>query len=258
MNILWIFAHPEPRSFNGALRDHGVGWLENAGHRVRHSDLYAMGWKATADAGDFVDHDPRDRLYYGADSEARYRAGTLSEDIQAEHAKLAWADHVIIQFPLWWYSTPAILTGWFDRVLTKGFAYGVPDPENPGQMMRYGDGPMSGKRAMLVVTAGGRETAFGARGVNGDMEELLFSLQHGTLWYIGMEVLPPLVTYGANRVDDASFTSVADQLTRRLSRLNEDAPIHYRHQNHGDYDDDLVLKSHLAKGQGGLGVHIKP
>ena len=31
--------------------------------------------------------------------------------------------HIILHFPLWWFGVPAILKGWFDRVLVKGFAY---------------------------------------------------------------------------------------------------------------------------------------
>lgn len=80
-----------------------------------------MEWKAVADGNDFIDHNPNDRLFYGADSEAHYFAGTLADDVKAEHDKLAWANTVLVQFPLWWYPIPAILTGWFDRVLTKDF-----------------------------------------------------------------------------------------------------------------------------------------
>lgn len=257
MKTLWIFAHPEARSFNGALRDEGIQWLQDAGHEVMQSDLYAMGWKAVADGDDFIDHDPSDRLFYGADSEAHYYAGTLAADVQAEHDKLAWADNVIFQFPLWWYSTPAILTGWFDRVLTKGFAYGVSDPNNPGRSQRYGDGPMAGKHGMVLVTVGGRVTAFGTRGINGHIDDILFPIQHGTLWYTGMTVLPPFVTYAANRVDEAEFQTSVNQLTDRLAGLTHDAPVPYRYQNTGDYDDDMVLKDNLMPGQHGLGIHLE-
>ncbi|MEK8171986.1 NAD(P)H-dependent oxidoreductase [Streptomyces sp. M19] len=44
MNVLWIFAHPEQRSLNAALRDEGLRTLDALGHRTRLSDLYAMGW----------------------------------------------------------------------------------------------------------------------------------------------------------------------------------------------------------------------
>ena len=58
MKILLVYAHPEPRSLNGALKDFAVQHLQNAGHEVQVSDLYAMRWKAGFDAavgryGDF-------------------------------------------------------------------------------------------------------------------------------------------------------------------------------------------------------------
>lgn len=57
MNVLWIYAHPEARSLNGALRDEGLRTLTGLGHRHRQSDLYAMGWNAVVDHADF-DQDP--------------------------------------------------------------------------------------------------------------------------------------------------------------------------------------------------------
>ena len=50
MNVLIVYAHPEPRSLNGALRDFSVAHLEAAGHTVQVTDLYAMNWKAAFDA----------------------------------------------------------------------------------------------------------------------------------------------------------------------------------------------------------------
>ena len=52
MNVLLVYAHPEPKSLNGSLKDFAVQRLEAAGHQVRVSDLYAMQWKAPLDAGD--------------------------------------------------------------------------------------------------------------------------------------------------------------------------------------------------------------
>ncbi len=45
MNVLLVLAHPEPRSFNGALRGAALAALQAAGHRVEQSDLCAMGWQ---------------------------------------------------------------------------------------------------------------------------------------------------------------------------------------------------------------------
>lgn len=59
------------------------------------------------------------------DSKQTFAQGTQSADIAAEQEKLLWADTVIFQFPLWWFSMPAIMKGWIDRVYAWGFAYGV-------------------------------------------------------------------------------------------------------------------------------------
>jgi NAD(P)H dehydrogenase (quinone) len=254
MNVLWVFAHPEQCSLSAALRDEGLGTLREHGHEHRLSDLYAMRWKAVVDADDFGRHEAGERLVVGDVSSTAYSAGTLSQDIVAEQAKIAWADTLVLQFPLWWYGMPAILKGWFDRVFVKGFAFGVTDPAT-GRTRRYGEGSLAGKRAMVVVTAGAREQSLGPRGINGDLNDLLFPLHHGTLWYAGISVLPPLLVHGADRMSDAGYVESVSRLRRRLSTMATDQPLPFRSQNGGDYDDDLVLRPEHAPGDAGLGVH---
>ncbi|WP_409492663.1 NAD(P)H-dependent oxidoreductase [Amycolatopsis sp. cmx-11-12] len=257
MNVLWIFAHPEPRSLGGSLRDEGLRTLREEGADVRESDLYTMKWNPVVDAGDFGSAARGDRegyrLIVGATSKNAFASGELSEDIRAEHEKLAWADTVIVQFPLWWYGMPAILKGWFDRVFVKGFAYGVRRPD--GRTSRYGEGVLAGKRAMVLLTAGAPEATIGPRGVNGEINDVLFPLQHGTLWYAGMSVLPPLTVCGADRVSPEQYDVAAEALRGRLRTLSTSDPIPFRSQNGGDYDENLVLRDDLAPGRSGIGVH---
>ncbi len=59
--------------------------------------------------------------------------------MRAEQDKVAAAELLVLQFPLWWYGPPAVLKGWLDRVLTAGFAFGDVDPVS-GVPLRYGDG----------------------------------------------------------------------------------------------------------------------
>ncbi|PXY27946.1 NAD(P)H-dependent oxidoreductase [Prauserella muralis] len=253
MNVLWVIAHPDQRSLSAALADDGVAALKAAGHAVEVSDLYAMKWNPVVEAGDFG-HDPGERLLVGEVSKRAYAAGALSADIRAEQDKLRWADTLVVQFPLWWMGPPAILKGWFDRVFVNGFAFGVGDPAT-GRTLRYGDGGLAGKRALAVTTIGAREASFGPRGIHGELHDVLFGLLHGIFWYTGMEVLPPVAVYGADRATAADFATAAGRLRRVLAALPEAAPIRYRHQDGGDYDDDLVLRAHVAPGQSGLGAH---
>ncbi|MEV4148277.1 NAD(P)H-dependent oxidoreductase [Amycolatopsis sp. NPDC049691] len=254
MNVLWVFAHPEPRSLNGALRDDGVRTLRELGHDVRESDLYAMKWNPVVDAADFGTEAGDERLIVGATSARAHANGELSPDIVAEQEKLDWADALVVQFPLWWYGLPAILKGWFDRVFVKGFGYGIRTKD--GQTARYGEGRLAGKRAMVVLTAGAREPAMGPRGVNGALEEVLWPLHHGTLFYAGMSVLPPVPVYGADRLSEEHFAEARQRLRTRLSTLETTEPIPYRTQNGGDYDDNLVLRPEHAPGATGLAIHL--
>jgi NAD(P)H dehydrogenase (quinone) len=259
MKVLWVFAHPEPLSLNGSLRDFGVRALEAAGHEVRQSDLYAMHWKAVADGSDFTDTEPGVRLTYAQSSYRGFKAGTQTADVAAEQDKVMWADAVLIQFPLWWFSVPAILKGWFDRVLAAGWAYRVTDPANPKRMLRYGDGNLKGRRGMLIVTTGATAASLGPRGVAGDIDDLLFPVNYGVFWYTGMSALKPHLIHGANRVSENEYARLEAELAARLATLATDAPIPYRAQNGGDYDDDLVLKTALEGGALGLtAARVRP
>ncbi|MFE6778532.1 NAD(P)H-dependent oxidoreductase [Streptomyces sp. NPDC057702] len=254
MKALWLTAHPESRSLNGSLHRDGVQHLLDQGHEVRTSDLYAMTFDPVVRAGDFS-HPDGERLLVGDAAQRAFERGALSPDIRAEHDKLSWADTLVVQFPLWWYGMPAILKGWFDRVFVAGFAFGVRDAQ--GRQVRYGEGALAGKRAMVLVTAGARESSLGPRGINGELNDLLFPLQHGTLWYAGIEVLPPLLVHGADRVDDAAYAVHAGALRQRLDDLPHTRPLPFRQQNGGDYDEDLVLRPELAPHTTGTAAHYR-
>ena len=216
-NIFIVHAHPEPRSLNGALKDLAVRTLSEAGHHVEVSDLYAMGWKAAADGADFPRRDPAERLHYGRASRAAFDAGTQAQEVRAEQDKLRRADAVILQFPLWWFSVPAILKGWVDRVFAMGRAYGH------GQV--YADGRFRGKRAMVSVTTGGPSEAYAPDGFNGAIEGILRPIQRGIFQFVGFQVLAPHVLYGPARVEPAVRAQWLGDWQRRLRDIAREAPV---------------------------------
>jgi NAD(P)H dehydrogenase (quinone) len=194
MNALIVFAHPDPsRSFNAALRDVAVRTLTESGHQVEVSDLYAMEFKAVGDAGDF---DPKG----------------YADDVKAEMRKFEKADLIIFNFPLWWYSAPAILKGWIDRVFASGFAYG-------GGRGVYAKGPFKGKRAMVAMTTGSLETSYGENNISGSMSHILFHLHHGVFWYVGMDVLKPFIAYGPSHISEADRMKYLDDYKQRLKTI---------------------------------------
>jgi NAD(P)H dehydrogenase (quinone) len=235
MKVLLVFAHPEPRSLNGALCNVAVEELKAQGHEVRVSDLYAERWKSEVDRADFSPLAPEARLRPAAASKEAFTANALTDDVKAEIEKLLWADVLILQFPLWWFSMPAILKGWVDRVYAYGFAYGVGEHSDRRWGDRYGEGTLAGKRAMLIVTAGGWEPHYSARGINGPIDDLLFPIHHGILFYPGYDVLPPFVAYKVDGLDEAGFASLAERLCERMRTITTTPPLPYRRQNGGDY-----------------------
>ena len=255
MKFFIVYAHPEPTSLNGHLKDEAVRTLQEQGHEVQVSDLYAMKWKAVADGDDFPQRDASKPLRYSAESGKAFREGTQSPDVVEEQRKLLWADVVVFQFPLWWYGMPAILKGWVDRVYALGFAYGVGEQGGPRWGDRFGEGTLKGRRAMVMMTAGGRASHYGPRGVCGAVDDILWPIQHGTFYYPGMQVLPPAVFYEVGRSTDETVAAMVEVYTQRLLTAQTTEPIPFRSQNGGDYNDVQVLKPELASGVDGLAIH---
>jgi NAD(P)H dehydrogenase (quinone) len=191
VNVLIIYAHPEPRSFNAALRDTAVESLTAAGHQVQVSDLYAMQFNPVAGPGDFQERADPD--YLNMLREQRHAAGGsgYAPDIAAEHAKLFWADLIIFQFPFWWRSVPAILKGYIDRVFTLGLIYG------------RGAVTLKGKKAMLAFTTGGPVSESDRAEVIAWLDRQLVPLREGVIEYVGLEELPPYIAFGPASVDQA-------------------------------------------------------
>jgi NAD(P)H dehydrogenase (quinone) len=249
MRIHIVYAHPSTTSLNASLHDEMVGALGRLGHETTVSDLYAMKWKAAADYDDFG---PTENTAFMAAAGEAYESGSQAADIAAEQEKLLAADAVILQFPLWWFSMPAIMKGWVDRVFTNGFGYG-----SGSSWRRYGEGMLEGRRAMVVVTTGAGEPHLSDRGINGDIDDLLFPINHGILFYAGMEVLPPVVVNGTVRLDEDGYAEAVARLRGRLERLAETEPIAFRKQSGGDYDDSRRLKPGRERpGASGFALHI--
>ncbi|VVP53938.1 NAD(P)H-dependent oxidoreductase [Pseudomonas fluorescens] len=251
--VLIIYAHPEPSSLTRQLVDVSVECLTAQGHEVLQSDLYAMGWKAAFDEHDFPERANLQRLSFGAESAHAYRHGCQTADVALEQDKVLAADAVIFQFPLWWYGMPAIMKGWIDRVWAAGLAHNFKDA---GNTYRYGDGAFKGKRAILSVAVGGPAVDYSPRGINGPLEQLLFPITHGSLYFPGFDVLPTFAVHGTGGLNAAGAAAAKEAWRGRLKRLFEEEPIPFRPQDGGDYSHAHELKPSVAAGQTGIMAHI--
>jgi NAD(P)H dehydrogenase (quinone) len=111
MHVYIIFAHPSKRSFNNSVLAAFTRGLEEAGHSYEVADLYRMAFKAEMDAEEY-------HREVGGDPHA-----PIPDDVREEQRKIDRADALVFIYPVWWSDCPAKLKGWFDRVLTYGYAY---------------------------------------------------------------------------------------------------------------------------------------
>lgn len=179
MNILIVYAHPEPQSFNSKLKDIAQTVLKENGNNVVVSDLYKMNFNPVAQKSDFKYLKNNNFFKYPIEQEHAYKNNILSKEIKSELSKLLWADIIIFQFPLWWSSVPAILKGWFDKVLIYGGIYG-------GAYGKFKNARLSNKKAIISTTTGS----------SGDIhKQVLFHISHGIVEYTGMQCLDTLIAY---------------------------------------------------------------
>ncbi|HHQ2903641.1 TPA: NAD(P)H-dependent oxidoreductase, partial [Pseudomonas aeruginosa] len=219
MNVLIVHAHNEPQSFTRALCDQACETLAGQGHAVQVSDLYAMNWNPVASAADFAERVDPDYLVYALEQREGVKRQSLAADIQAELDKLLWADLLILNFPIYWFSVPAILKGWFDRVLVSGVCYG-------GKRF-YDQGGLAGKKALVSLTLGGRQHMFGEGAIHGPLEDMLRPILRGTLAYVGMQVLEPFVAWHVPYISEEARGNFLRAYQVRLENLEQDEPLRF-------------------------------
>lgn len=227
-NVLIVFAHPEHKSFNGVLKDTYWTSLQSLGHNVRVSDLYQQNFNPVPSRGDFLQVAREDYFNYMFEQKIASETNTFAPEIAREQENITWADYIIFQFPMWWTGVPAILKGWFDKVLALGFAYG------PGI---YDSGNLKGKKSLLSFTGGSSDADYGDRKIKGHLAERLFSVQHDTLYFTGMDVLEPFFASGVNADNLDTYVQV---LRGKLAKLGQWPTIPFHPLS--DYDESGTLK----------------
>lgn len=128
MNVLIIYAHPNPSSFNAAILENVQKGLQKTNHFVTLLDLYKEQFNPV--------------LIFNED---KRRRDLVYEEETAKYRKLIKeADFFIFIYPIWWWGIPAILKGFIDRVFVTGFAY-----KYEGTLPK---GLLIGKKAWVINT----------------------------------------------------------------------------------------------------------
>lgn len=124
----------------------------------------------------------------------------MAIDILAEQALLLEHDRIILQFPLYWYSSPPILKQWMDLVFQPGFAYAV------------GGDKLHGKEFVVATSVGSQKELYRAGSYNNfSVDELLRPFQQ-TVDYVGGKYLSPYCFYRSIIANDADIQRSADEL----------------------------------------------
>lgn len=216
--VLIVYAHQEPKSFNGSLKRVAVEELSKQGCSVTVSDLYAMQFEPRATRNDIVGclHNSEE-FNYGMETLEAYKRGGLSSDLIEEQKKVQEADLMIFQFPLYWFSMPAIMKGWMDRVLVQGFAHEFPNC--------YDSGLLKNKLALFSFTTGGSKEMYAKGSMNGDIRYLLWPMQHGIMHFCGVKVLAPHICFAPEYVSEEKRKDMLIAWAQRLRTLWKEEPI---------------------------------
>jgi NAD(P)H dehydrogenase (quinone) len=90
----------------------------------------------------------------------------------------------------------------------------------------YDNGTFKEKIAFLTMTTGGPEIAYGPGGKNGPLDTILFPIHHGMLYFVGMRVIPPFISFSPVRVTNEERISELKRLEEYLSKIEEQQPIY--------------------------------
>jgi NAD(P)H dehydrogenase (quinone) len=212
MTILSIYVHHEPTSLTGALKNTALSILLKQGHKILESDLYGVGFSPKAEKFDFSFLSGHHFNYMLEQKHAANRDMAFGPDIIEEINKLQEASVIIIHTPIWWQGVPAILKGWFDRVLAMGVAW------DSGRI--YENGLLKGKSVFLCATIGGPKEYYQLDGKHkATIEQILHPVQHGTFAFCGMNIIEPYYVFNSLGLNEKSAQEVIKDYQFRIEHL---------------------------------------
>lgn len=186
MHALVVVTHPVSDSFSHAMAERVIDGIVKTGHTAELADIAAEGFDPRFTVDDY-------RAY-------KRQAGPVPEDVRREQERIERADALVFVFPVYWWSLPGLLKGWFDRILTAGWGYGSDregSPTNLGGIDVH----------LLAITESGLER-YRRRGYR---EAIRTQVESGIFGYCG------------GIVRTAELFPIADEVTaeRHLSRAGE-------------------------------------
>lgn len=174
MEVLIVYAHPNPKSFCHAVLESFTKGLKEAGHTFKVLDLYNLGFQTTLKVEDLV----------------QFAGGKMPQDVLDQQEKVSQADAMAFIYPTMGFYMPSILMGWQERVFSHGFAY-VAGKEG----MR---GLLGDKKAISIRTTGMPEEFYRTSGAGDAAKKLLSTV----FWLTGIQDYKIVNLYAVQAVGD--------------------------------------------------------
>jgi NAD(P)H dehydrogenase (quinone) len=196
MHVLVVFAHPSRRSFSRAVLEVFVRGLAEAGHSYEVADLYEESFQSEMDDGQYLREtcgDP-DR--------------PVPPDVASEQERINRASGLVFIYPVWWSDCPAKLKGWFDRVMTCGYAYFYDARGERGSRLNIA-------KALVICSAGHTAEHLEETGIAEGMRRVMLG---DRLLGIGIREASMVVLGGMMPLDD----SHREENLRRAYQLGRD------------------------------------
>lgn len=190
---LIVVTHPVPGSLSHVITDRISEELVGRDIEVEIADLHAEGFSPAMTAGDVM-------LYRGA--------GELAPEIAREQARIDQADILVFVFPVYWWSVPSMLKGWFERVFNGGWAYTL---DEQGRVI----GAMRDIPVLLVATAAGNESGYERHGY---AQAIQNQIVEGIFGYIGMKNTQVAYFYDADNATNERIEQLIDATTPLLEK----------------------------------------
>ncbi|CAM3404119.1 NAD(P)H dehydrogenase [Pseudomonas floridensis] len=191
MHALIIVAHYDPQSLSQSVARQIAEGISQTGeaHDAEIVDLVAEGFNP---------------VFTAADHSVHCEQARPPEDVLAEQTRIDRADALVLVFPVYWWSMPALLKGWIDRVFISGWAFDF----NPGAGLVKKLGHMK----VHLIGVGGADADTYAR--HGYDQAMKTQIDHGIFGYCGATVVQSALLLDSETKDPAAALDAALALGR--------------------------------------------
>ncbi len=196
-HTLLVTAHPVAPSLTHMIAAEIVRTLRAGGGRVEIADLLGEGF---------------DPVFNQTDHAAFNAKGALPDDVLAEQRRIDRADHLVLVYPVYWWSMPALLKGWIDRVFVSGWAF---DEDAQGKITKR----LGRLKVSLVAIAAASDATYVKRGYDDAMRR---QIEAGIFDFCGAPVMSSQLITPERLAAPSALQDIASAVLPAVPRTDAD------------------------------------